>query len=218
MLALERVLSKMPVIVIAFAYAMYMAYGYYDWLKDPGSEYIQTQSSIAQMRTQVTQLNQQLVQAKEFMDNLNVLRAKIRQLVEQLDNSKTTLSNELDLANFVRMITLEAKKLTLGIRGIKPESEQKRDYYVEIPFTISLRGAYVQMLVFFDRISKLQQVIRVSDFTLKPSGNTFTKYVELEGTAKIVTFKYLGTQADDIAKTDVLKDSATSASPQEGGI
>ena len=80
MLALERVLSKMPVIVIAFAYAMYMAYGYYDWLKDPGSEYIQTQSSIAQMRTQVTQLNQQLVQAKEFMDNLNVLRAKIRQL------------------------------------------------------------------------------------------------------------------------------------------
>ena len=50
------------------------------------------------------------------------------------------------------MISLEAKKIGLVIKGIHPEAEVKKDYYAQVPFTIGINGAYAQILVFFDRL------------------------------------------------------------------
>ena len=92
-------------------------------------------------------------------------------------------------------------------------ADVKKEYYVETPFQLMFKGAYVQMMVFFDRVAKFQQLIRVSDFAVKPTSNVFTKYVELDGSVKLVTYKYLGTHADDVLNKDEMP--STSDKPAE---
>jgi type IV pilus assembly protein PilO len=165
-----------------------------------------------------------LTEAEDFFKNFEALKARIRQLATELEESKAILSTQIDLANFVRMLSLEAKKIGLTLKGIRPEQEKKREYYVEVPFSVSLKGAYVQALVFFDRIAKLHQVIHVTDFSIKPSGNVFTKYVELDGSVRLAAFKYLGSEADAIGskpelstKVDVNNLGGAPKSENKGG-
>ena len=195
-------LQKIPIMLIAILYCGYLAYDCYDWLNSPASELGVKKAAIVQANSDLQALKKKLAQGEEFFRNLDALRARIRQLTAQLESLKSSISSDIDIAGFIRMLHLEAKRLGLSLKEIKPEAEKKKDYYIETPFKVLVRGAYVQVLVFFDRIAKLQQLIRVSDFELKPLSNVFTKYVELESTSKLITYKYLGTQADDVVKKD----------------
>lgn len=213
--ALEKILSKIPVLPVVGIICAYLAYDYYDWLNSPSSELGQKKAALKQSKQTLETAKKKLVSAEEFFRQLDNQRLRIRQLTSQLENTKATLSTEVDVANFVKMVNLEAKKLRLTIKGIRPESQRKKEYYIEVPFTVQVKGAYVQVMMFFDRISKLQQVIRISDFGMKPSGSPYTKYVELEGGAQLVTYKYLGTHADEVVnKPEMRSRSETNESPK----
>lgn len=41
-------------------------------------------------------------------------------------------------------------------------------------------------------------MIRVSDFKMKPIGSNTTKYVELDGSVRLTSFKYQGNHADTV--------------------
>ena len=61
--------------------------------------------------------------------------------------------------------------------------------------------------MFFDRIIRLQQLIRIGGFSFKPSGNVYSKYVDLEGEGSLVSYKYIGSSADEVVKQDWMKDN-----------
>lgn len=203
----NKALAKFPIVPLIIAYLGWIGYSYNDWLNSPESELGLKKQSIEVVKGDLEAAKKKLETGEEFFKNLDAIRVRIRQLTGQLDDTKAILSTDIDIANFVRMITLEAKKLGISIKSITPMSEVKKEYYTEVPFNVSLQGAYLQVLVFYDRIARLQQVIRVSDFGLTPTGNTYTKYVELAGNVRINGYKYLGTQADEVIHKAEMKNS-----------
>lgn len=204
--ALEKILAKIPFLLITILYCGWLGLDFYTWFTGPDSELGRKKQSFVVVKQSIDATKKKLKISEEFVNNLANLTARIRGLTAQLDGLKTSLSSELDVSSFVQMLTLEAKKVGVAIKGIKPEMELKREHYIEVPFAISFTGAYVQLLVLFDRITRLQQVIQVGDFELKPNGSAFAKYVELEGKVRLVAFKYLGTKADDILKQPEMKE------------
>lgn len=202
---LLKLLARLPIIPLAALYCGWLVYDHYDWLNSPQSELGQKHTQLEGAKTELEATKKKLASGEEFLKNLDAIRERIRTLTAQLESTKASLSAELDIAGFVRLITLEVKKLGFQIKAIKPETEKKDEYYTEVPFSVTFKGAYVQMLVFFDRVSKFQQLIRIGDFALHPTGNNLTKYVELEATVKLVAYKYLGTAADDVIHKDSMK-------------
>ena len=198
--ALQRILAKLPVVPLAILLAAYWAYDTYDWMNSPQSEYGQKKVAFVAAQTELEGVKKKLREGEEFLANLETIKARIRQLSAQLESTKAVMSSEIDDANFIRMISLEAKKISLSIKNIRPDSKRAKDYYYEVPFQIGFKGAYVQLLVFLDRIAKLQQVVRIGDFDLHPTGSAFTKYVELEGKVDLIAYAYKGTDADQAAK------------------
>ncbi|MBI3558147.1 MAG: type 4a pilus biogenesis protein PilO [Deltaproteobacteria bacterium] len=198
----QKLLARLPILAVGLLYCCYLAYDHYDWMNSSASELGMKKASVVSAKTEFETMKKKLSSGEDFFKNLDAIRERIKALTLQLDSTKTSLSGDIDIANFVRIITLEVNKLNFQIKGIKPEQEKKLDYYVEVPFIVNLKGAYVQILVFFDRVSKFQQVIRISDFSLKPTGNPSSKFVELDATVKLVSYKYLGSSADDIVKSD----------------
>ena len=198
--ALNKILARLPLIPLTILILGYLAYDYYDWQSSDGSEYGMKKAALTASKGSLDVSKAKLKQVEDFYKNLEVTRSRIISLAEQLNGAKSSLSTEIDVASFVKILTLEAKKLGIVIKGIKPELPTKKESYAEVPFIVSFKGAYVQLLVFLDHISKFQQVIHTSDIIIKPSGNAFTKYVELEGMVKLVAYKYQGDQVDEIAK------------------
>ena len=196
---LKNLLTKLPVIPMLLMYCGWLAYDHYTWITSPSSELAVKKNGLITGNQAIETLKKKLIAGEQFYKNLEIIRARILQLNSELDSSKAILSADIDLANFVSMVSLEAKKLGLVIKGIRPEKEEKKDYYVEFPYTLSIRGAYVQILVFLDRIAKFQRVIGISSFSMKPLAiNNLSKYVALDGVAKLVAYKYVGSAAVEV--------------------
>lgn len=202
---LQKLFARLPILPVAIMYCGWLAYDYHDWMTSPTSDLGAKKGQVASLKQDLEQSKKKLSTGEEFFKNLDSIRDRIRSLTAQLDATKASLSADIDIANFVRIITLEVKKLGLQIKAIKPEEEKKSEYYIEVPFEVSFKGAYVQLLVFFDRVAKFQQVIRIGDFNLRPSGNNMTKYVELSGSVKLIAYKYLGSAADEVLNKDSMK-------------
>ncbi|MBI3544873.1 MAG: type 4a pilus biogenesis protein PilO [Deltaproteobacteria bacterium] len=202
---LTKILSRLPIVVLAAFYCGYLYYDHNDWLTSKDSELGQKKAQVVIAKTDLDAQKKKLATGEEFFKNLDALRERIRALTDQLASTKTSLSADIDIANFVRIVTLEVKRLGFQIKGIKPELEKKNEYYVEVPFSVSLRGTYIHFMVFFDRVAKFQQVIRISDFKMSPTSNNLMKYVELDAEVKLVAYRYLGSAADDILAKDSMK-------------
>ena len=199
------ILSRIPFIVLGLLYMGYMAYDFYDFNASAESELGMKKAQLAGTKIALEASKKRLNSAQDFFKSLDVIRARIRTLSQQLENTKSSLTGDIDLANFIRMVTLEAKKVGLTILSIRPMADVKKDYYIEVPFGIQFKGAYVQILVFLDRMVRLQQLVRITAFDLKPLGSTLAKYVELTGYGTIKTYKYVGSAADDVTTQEWMK-------------
>ena len=204
---LNRLLSRIPFLTIAVLYCGWLAYGYYDWLNSPTSELATKKTQLTQSKQLNEKVKAKLKEADEFYKGYDIQRARVRQLYTQLESAKGMLNADIDVANFLRMISLEAKKLGIVIKKMKPDAETKKEFYTEVPFSVDLTGAFVQMLVLFDRIARFQQIVRVDTFGMKPSGSNVTKYVELAGSVRLLTYKYQGTDADEVLKKQEMVES-----------
>lgn len=215
--AVNKILGRIPIYLIAVLYCGYLGFDFYSWINDANSELAQKKASLIQSKQALEANKKKVKTLEDFEKTLELTKAEVRQLMAQLENAKSSLNTDVDVAGFIDMVSLEAKKLGLVIKKIKPEAEVRKEYYSEVPFTIDFRGAFVQSLVFFDRISRLRQIVRVAAFDMKPSGSNSTKYVELSGSFKLQTFKYLGTKADEIAKQQQIQEEPAKPAPKQGG-
>lgn len=202
---LDKSLNRLPLLIIGILAIVWLGYGYYGWLNSPTSELGLKKGQLKSAQINLEASKQKLKDAQEFAERFELLKARVKDLTLKLDETKGMLSEQIDVANFIRILNLEAKKIGITIKQIKPNAEVPREYYTEVPFTVSLRGAYIQMLVLFDRIARLKEITRVGDFTFKPTGSNVTKYIELNGDVTISAFKYRGTAADEVKNKEEIK-------------
>lgn len=200
----------------------YLAWDVYSFYNDVLSPYVQAQNEIVRLQSEVETKTKRLQEARNFYESLEKKRQELRGLVEMLGSMKATIPEVFDQSEFVRMLSAEAKKIGITLTRIEESPETKRDYFVEKPFMLSFKGVYIQLIAFMDRLSQLEKVIRVDEYTLKPrtADSAKQKYVDVEGTMKIKGFYYLGTAEDDMWKkreAEKLVAPDTSRFPVSGG-
>ncbi len=220
---INATLAKFPIKVLVIASLLYLGYNFYfGWLTEPTSSKNSKIEQIKNMKAETEVLKEKVTKQEEFVANLETIKNKIRSLAEQLEESKAILSSEIDIGSFLNMIGGEAKKIGLNLAGTRPMGERQLKFYKEVPFELNFKGAFVQVLVFFDRIAKMQQVLRIADFEMRPTGSATTKYVELVGVVRLNAYSYIGTADDSVAKNldnpDAYKAKASgdAASPATG--
>lgn len=197
---LKDILNKVPLTLVVFLVLAYHGYLYWEFISAPESELVSTQTRSQQLEASNQALDKKIKDAEEFYKNLDKKREEIRALAVELDDMKATLSEEIDIADFIRMVVTEAKKVGLSVKSIKPTVMNQRDFYDEQVFELSFRGVYVQLFVFLERLAKANRIVRMDDFKLKRAGPSTAPYVELEGTVFLKAYRYRGSRADEIAR------------------
>lgn len=209
---LKNIMDRFPIKPALVLVTLYLAgYDYYfSFLQDSSSPLVQKTNQISQIKQENLKLKEKIKQAEEFQKNLEVKRQELRSLAQELDNMKATLTEGLDVPDFMKMIITEAKKIGLLVQGLKPIGKDNKEHYSEHAFEFSFRGAYVQILAFLDRLSQSQKVIQIDQISIGPQGSQRSKHIELNGTILVKTFSYLGSPVDEIATH---RDQSTSGAP-----
>jgi len=214
---LKDILSKIPMVALLAAYALYLGYDYYEFTHDPASPLIQKQAQVDDAKKQSVDALDKIKKAQEFYASLEVRRSDLRSLAVQLNGLKATLSESLDFGSFIETVVKEANKVGLSVQGIKPSEAKESEFYTEQAFDMSFHGFYVQLVVLLDHLANLERIIRVDKFTVKASSPATAQYVDLEGTLQLKSYRYKGTKADDVGKpgasTTSTPTSPTSAAP-----
>ena len=193
---LEDIIKKIPFTPLLMAYLAWLGWDYYQFSFDASSPLLTQKAEIISQTAAAQAVDLKIKQAKDFYKNLEAKKAELRALAEQLNGMKSTLTEGFDVPTFMKLVITEAKKIGLTVTGLRPTTETKKEYYTEQAFDLTFQGVYAQVLVFLDRLSQAQKIVRVDNFTIHPRTTSASRYTELDGTIEIKAFSYVGTKDD----------------------
>ncbi len=211
--------------LLFFALLAYLGWDFYSFTTDPTSELGAKQVALEQKRSDISEKEKKIAEAKTFYQNLERKRDELRKLSIELATMKSTLTENNDVPAFMKLVLSEAKHVGLAVTSLTPLQSLTQKYYIEQPFDLAFQGVYVQLIAFLDRLAQAERIVRVDDFTVKPRGSTArgSRFVELEGSIKVRSYVYLGTQEDSVATSggsDAIKaqPNGTNTPANGGGV
>jgi type IV pilus assembly protein PilO len=194
------ILEKLPVVPLLFVYAGYLGYEYYTFTQDAASPLQLKQVERTKASDEVRSAQTKILQLESFAKNLDQKRSEVRGLATKLDEMKAVLTEDLDIPEFIKLVVTEAKRVGLTVVSIRPTEQKQYEFYGEQAFELAFKGVYVQLLVYLERLSSIERIIRVDDFDVKATGSSTSAYVELAGKIQIKTYRYRASSADALVK------------------
>jgi len=108
---------------------------------------------------------------ESYRPKLKQIEQQLAELKQQLEIEQRIVPDEKQLDAFITMMDAEAVKAGVELRRYKAKDVKSQQYYSEVPFELDLDGPYYSMLNFFDRVSKLERIVNVSDLLVSTTRN-----------------------------------------------
>lgn len=213
--ALLGPLSRVPWSLIGFAILMLFGWQYYDFMNNETSELNQEKARVVGIREEISKKNQKLKDVETFKQTVVERRRKIDELRAELESKKLAVSESVDAAEFMGVLNAQARRVGLEVMRLEPGQSTSKELYAEHPFRLSFRGVYVQFLVFLERLAKLEKIVRVDRFDVKPSAKAQVSrsLVELEGQMEMKVYRYVSSAADTMPDSVKSVGAAPAGSP-----
>jgi type IV pilus assembly protein PilO len=144
------------------------------------------QAEEQQLRTQFRDKHAKAVNLEVYKQQLTDIERSFGAMLRQLPG-KTEVPNLLvDISQTGLAAGLEEKLF-------QPQTEQKKDFYAELPIKIRLTGNYHEFGAFVSGIAALPRIVTLHDIVIKPDSKDAYDVLTLDLTAK--TYRYLDEDA-----------------------
>jgi type IV pilus assembly protein PilO len=100
---------------------------------------------------------------ESYRPKLKQMEQQLAELKQQLEIEQRIVPDEKDVDEFMTMMDAEAVKAQVELRRYKAMDVKSQQYYSEVPFQIDVDGRYYDVLGFFDRVSKLERIVNISN-------------------------------------------------------
>ncbi len=168
------------VVAICLSVVLYFVPGGYKSIADSNEESAKT---LASKRAEIAQL-------QPYQGKLAELNAAIDGLKQQLELQKRIVPEEKEVESFIKLLQAEASRSNIEIRRYEAKPVETKEYYAEAPFALDIDGPYYAVLDFFQRVSKMERIINISNLAMasvaKPSGAGVKKAYHYEPNESVV--------------------------------
>jgi type IV pilus assembly protein PilO len=108
-----------------------------------------------------------------YRPKLADIERQLASLKQQLEIERRIVPDEKEVDNFMRMVSGEARKAGVEVRRYTARPYTSKEFYTEVPFELEFDGPYYSMLGFFDRLTKVERIVNVTNLQVasvrKPS-------------------------------------------------
>jgi type IV pilus assembly protein PilO len=150
----------------------------YRWLAIPGFVvlmaalywYFLYQPYIEEMEVLQERINakqQTVAKHKQVTAKLDTFKAQVSDLEARLHTLLRELPESREIPGMIRQISDVGVRTGLQINLIKPQPEQRKEFYAEIPIQVRVKGQYHAVGRFFDDLAHLERIISVSGIQIE---------------------------------------------------
>ena len=151
---------------------------------------------IGELRSSLAEKNQKIRQQQEIVSKLPQLEAEIVRLRQKLSDLKEILPTEPESGELLKWIKNLGDQSNLELKDFTPESLRSVEFYKEYPIHMSIVGAYHDLGLFLDRISKYSRIINISNVQITNIPGGGEKTIRSEFTATTFIYNEQADKAD----------------------
>lgn len=155
---------------------------------------------IKKLDSHLNKLEQELHEKENIASNLSMFKRKVEDLQQQLEEKKKNLPDDANLDQLLKTLNELSEKSDMLIIKFTPQAEVKKNFYAEIPVKMEIEGNYHEIATFFDKVSKEERIINISEIAMGAPEMRNGKIV-VKGSCLAKTFKALALQAQAKAKS-----------------
>jgi len=108
---------------------------------------------------------------ESYRPKLKQMEQQLAELKQQLEIEQRIVPDEKQVDEFITMMGAEAQKAQVEVRRYASKDTSSKQYYTEVPFDMELDGRYYDVLNFFDRVSKLERIVNISNLLVSTTRN-----------------------------------------------
>ena len=130
---------------------------------------------------------------------------KLKRLKEELEAAREefkiagkALPEKEEIPSLLASISQSGQDANLEFLLFQPKPEINKEFYAEIPVSITVEGPYHNVGEFFDKVSNLSRIVNIEDVTMKPTKSSGTFNLAMSCTA--VTYKFVETEGNEPQK------------------
>jgi type IV pilus assembly protein PilO len=176
-------------------------------------QYIQLDKLTGQLK----QLDQQLATARTAAAQIGKFRQEMNDAEEDFRVTRGALPDKEEIPLLLTSVSQFGHDAGLEFILFEPKPEIIRDFYAEIPVSVTVSGNYHQVGVFFDKVSNLNRIVNIKDIKMVPPGKDIKTTmpagdaIRLITSCTAVTYKFVETPA-----ATEKKDAAKAAQKPDG--
>lgn len=179
---LERPTShKVGICLGVFLFATFIFWQYF---------YVGQEKELTKLKEEVERLQGQIVQETRLARNIQKVREEVKELDIKLKFALQELPDKKEIPDLLSSISDLATDAGLEINLFKPAPENYKDFYAEVPVSVSVSGSYHQVATFFDEVGQLPRIVNINQIVLKEPNQTESG-VMLRTDCTATTFRYL---------------------------
>ena len=150
-------------IVLLIIFGLVLGGGYWFFIKDQYGQLERVTAKEADLREQYERKAYKVA-------NLDVFKSQMVEMEETFGALVKQLPSDTEVPGLLEDITNTAVGNGLALQEVKLQSEQRRDFYVELPINIRVSGSYHELASFVSSVASLPRIVTLHDFTIKPKG------------------------------------------------
>jgi type IV pilus assembly protein PilO len=108
---------------------------------------------------------------ESYRPKLKQIEQQLAELKQQLEIEQRIVPDEKQIDGFMTMMDSEAQRAGVELRRYAAKDVKTQQYYTEVPFDMELDGRYYATLNFFDRVSKLERIVNISNLLVSTTKN-----------------------------------------------
>ncbi len=125
-----------------------------------------SQEELAALEADTQRLETEVAEKQRIVANLPKFEAEVERLDGELRKALAELPDQKEIEKLLEKIADKAKDSGLDVRLFRPKSEQRKDFYAEVPVEIEVAGGYHQVATFFDEVSRLERIVNIDSFSM----------------------------------------------------
>ena len=147
------------VIFLALVFALVLGGGYWFFVKDL---YVQ----VERVAETEQELRDEYKEKAHRVANLDRYKAQMVEMEETFGALVRQLPSDTEVPGLLEDITNTALGSGLNMQEFALQDEVERDFYVELPINIQVRGTYHELASFVSSVAGLPRIVTLHDFTI----------------------------------------------------
>jgi type IV pilus assembly protein PilO len=158
-------------------------------------DYMPKTEEIVSAKEDVENLEQRLRTVKIRSRNLKKFREEHAKVKAEFNEALKLLPDKREIPNLLRSISQMGTSSNLEFRLFSPQPENARDFYMEIPVALEVRGDYRNVTLFFDQIGRMDRIVNILNISMSPEKPLSTSLITK---CTAITYRFKG--KEDVEK------------------